>query len=151
KLNEISLRNVEAMVSAEAARRLDRSTIGPVPGTARKSVLVVASGSRNREPASNELATKLADELGRRLGRSDRWQVITPDVAEAKGAAGELPADVLVSVGIDRVGGDSGTARIAVRNLAPGSQFGFNVVTSRPFAMQDGMQGAAGVIGPALG
>ena len=83
-----------------------------------------------------------------RLRRTRGWDVVEPPQEPL--TDGALPAEVLVTVGTMPAGHDSATVRIAVRNTAPGSSFGYNVVASQPFAVSANPQGYSGTVREAL-
>jgi hypothetical protein len=149
RLAQITSRDGAAAALAEAERAAARVGVTTRPGsTERKSVLVVSQGVRGNDSALAQLGSEVAREISSRLGRSPQWSVVPPETVERGDR--ELPAEVLVTVGASRVPGDSAMLRIAVRNLTPGSTFGFNVVTSKHVAIADGARGARTTIGQAM-
>ncbi len=123
-------------------------SIGPTPGTERKSVMVVAASEDGDDPRMQQLAEQIAAELKGRLERGEQWEVVPPTLG-ASVRGGHLPAEVLVVIGVSQEGDDSASARLVVRNLTPGSEFGFNAVTSRSFALADGARGYRGTLAQA--
>jgi hypothetical protein len=145
KLAELTSRGAEAAITAE--RSIGRSggmTIGPVPGTARKTVMVVAA-NRDRDPAMQQLSQEIVRELTGRLTRTDHWEVVAPERVNED--AEDLPAEVLVTVSANRTAPDSAAVRFGVRNLTPGSQFGYNVLSTRSFATADASRGYRTTLG----
>jgi hypothetical protein len=147
KLAEITARSTEAAFMAEQSIGRGAASIRSMPGTARKSVMVVASG-RNSDPTMMQLSQEIARELTARLARGDQWEVIAPERVDENDET--LPAEVLVAVSSNRSGPDSAAVRISVRNLTPGSQFGYNVVSSKNFALAEGSRGYRTTVGQAF-
>ncbi len=113
------------------------TTITATPGTSAPASmsprrLVVVSAPRG--PTSPELVAlnlEATKELARRVGGRG-WEVVVPEQSadrNARGAAVE-GADGMVLVQLVPGTNDSVDLRITVRNLAPGSAFGFNVISS---------------------
>jgi hypothetical protein len=147
RLTELTSRSAEVQAMAERSVARGTSSIGPVPGTARKTVMVVATGSRDRSADLQQLSQAIVAEITARLARGGQWEVVAPE--RVTGDEEALPAEVLVTVSASRAGQDSATARIGVRNLTPGSQFGYNVVSSKAFALADGARGYRATVGQA--
>jgi hypothetical protein len=147
KLAELTSRTADAQALAERSIARGTSAIGPAPGTARKTVMVVPAGSRDRSAEMQQLSLAIVAELTARLARGDQWEIVAPE--RVTGDAETLPAEVLVTVSTNRTGADSATARIGVRNLTPGSQFGYNVLSSKAFALADGPRGYRSTVGQA--
>lgn len=103
----------------------------PAATTTRRLVLVTAP----RPPISAELlalnvaATK---ELARRVSGGRGWEVVVPEQGTDRGMrdAAVEGADGLVVVSMVPGEGDSVDLRISVRNLTPGSSFGYNFTSS---------------------
>jgi hypothetical protein len=148
KLAEMTNRSAEALIMAERSIARGAASVGPAPGTARKKVMVVPGGGRDRDPALQQLSMEIVRDLNTRLARGDQWEVVAPESVR-EGGEDELPAEVLVTVSANRAGTDSATVRIGVRNLTPGSQFGYNVLTSNTFALADGSRGYRMTVGQA--
>lgn len=138
KLAEITNRSAEAAIMAERSMARGAASIGPAPGTARKSVMVVPA---SRDASMQQLTQEIVRDLTGRLARSDQWEVVAPESVRESDDEDALPAEVLVTISAMRVGADSAAVRIGVRNLTPGSQFGYNVVSGRTFAVADGARG----------
>jgi hypothetical protein len=148
KLAEITTRSNEAAIMAERSLSRGGATVGPAPGTARKSVMVVPAG-RDRDPAMQQLTQEIVRDLNGRLARTEQWIVVAPESVAESGDEDALPAEVLVTVSANRTGPDSAAVRIGVRNLTPGSQFGYNVLSSKSFAIADGARGYRTTVGQA--
>jgi len=135
RLAEISARTGAAVaIAGEADRRRSTATAAAPTGNERKSVMILGRG----ESSLGGLANTIVSDLSERLRRTRDWELVTPQEAEIRAEADQLPAEVLVMVGVSRGNGDSAVARIAVRHLSPGSQFGYAVITSDPFVPTDG-------------
>ncbi len=154
----VRVKLAEFSARAEAAQRLAESAVSrgasgfnrpPSPDPGRRTVLVVPSQQRNREPAFVAISESLSAEVTRRLERSPSWEVI--DRPDAPFKEGDIPAEVFVTIGTMPAGKDSAVVRIAVRNTAPGSSFGYNVVTSNPFPVGAGPDAYSGAVREAFG
>ena len=115
------------------------TAVVPIPGTPttvtasspRRLVLVTAP----RAPVTPELvALNLAatKELARRVSGGKGWQIVVPEQSTDRGMrdAALEGADGLVIVSMVPGQGDSVDLRISVRNLTPGSSFGYNMTSS---------------------
>lgn len=152
RLGELTSRDA-AIAAAEARQTAGRVAPPPTsPRPERRSVLVVSQRSRGNDSSNDSamvrLGREVAAELSSRLTRSADWTVVSPE--EVERGDRELPAEVLVTVGASRTAGDSAMLRIGVRNLSPGSNFGYNVITSRNFALADGGRGYRQTVNQAL-
>ncbi len=108
------------------------------PGTAvivstkpRRLVLVTAP----RAPTTPELAAlnaQVTNELARRVRGGTGWEIVVPEQSADRSvrSAAVEGADGMVLVQIVPGTNDSVDLRITIRNLAPGSAFGFNVISS---------------------
>ena len=135
RLAEISARTGAALAIAnEVERQRNTAPVAAPASNERKSVMVLGRG----EASLGGLANSIVNDLTERLRRSREWELVAPQEAEARAEAEQLPAEVLVMVGVSRGNGDSVVARVAVRNLSPGSQFGYTVITSDPFVPTGG-------------
>ncbi len=150
KLSEISVRTAAAQAMAERSIARGGASVGrpTMPEGESRSVLVIASPSRNGDQSLMAISESVATEIGSRLERSRGWEVVTAPAEPLN--EGALPAEVLVTVGTMPAGKDSAVVRIAVRNTAPGSSFGYNVVASQPFALSSGRSGYSGTVRDAL-
>jgi hypothetical protein len=138
---------MQALVERNISR--GNSSIGraTTPDGPRRTILIVAATSRRENEAVRATSQVIAAELRDHFERRSAWEVI----AESEGVrSGEVPADVLVTVGATPTGRDSLLARITVRNTAPGSSFGFNVVSSRPMAANAGPDAWRGTVRDAI-
>ena len=97
----------------------------------RRLVLVTAP----RSPTTPELAAlnaQVTNELARRVRGGTGWEILVPEQSgdrNVRGAAVE-GADGMVLVQLAPGANDSVDLRITIRNLSPGSAFGFNVISS---------------------
>jgi hypothetical protein len=150
KLAELTSRDAaaaQAMIEMQQAPvRVGTPSAPPRPE--RRRVMVVSQGSRGGDSSTARLGREVAAELSERLAGSPLWAVVPPE--EAGRGDREIPAEVLVTVGASRAPGDSAMLRIGVRNLAPGSTFGYNVITSKHFALGDGPRGYRQTMNQAL-
>jgi hypothetical protein len=114
------------------------TSVAPAPGTAtavgtttpRRLVMITAPRATTPElVALNLAATK---ELARRVSGGRTWQIVVPEQTTDRGVrdAAIEGADGLVIVSMVPGQGDSVDLRISVRNLAPGSSFGYNLTSS---------------------
>lgn len=102
-----------------------------------RRVMVVMSPPRGEpDPALLALNEQATREFARRLSAMGGWEVITPNRVQAMGSNELQGAEAMVTVGLSHPqrSSDSTYLRIGVRNLAPGSSFGYRVVTSDPVA-----------------
>ena len=138
KLAEISSRAEAAQAMAERSLARGNASIGRAMPTeaGRRSVLVVATPPRRSDPALSASVASVASEIRDQLARRPGWEVI--DVGDDDVRVSEIPAQVIVTVGAAPAAGDSVMYRVTVRNSAAGSSYGFNVVSSRPMALNAG-------------
>jgi serine/threonine-protein kinase len=106
-------------------------TAAPATKT-RRLVLVTAP----RAPTTPELAAlnaQVTQELARRVRGGTGWEITVPEQSTDRSVRSATfdGADGMVLVQLAPSGSDSVDLRIQVRNLAPGSNFGFNVVSSQ--------------------
>ncbi len=150
KLYEISTRTTAAQALAERSIARGGASVGrpTVPNGQTRTVLVVPAPSRNHDPGLMAISESVSAAITSRLRRTRGWDVVEPPQEPL--ADGALPAEVLVTVGTMPAGHDSATVRIAVRNTAPGSSFGYNVVASQPFAVSANPAGYGGTVREAL-
>jgi eukaryotic-like serine/threonine-protein kinase len=99
----------------------------PIPSGPRR-VIVLAGTGRTRDPALESMSQAIAAELKGRLARNVGWTFVTPEREPRPGEP--LQADVLVSMALVQATPDSVQLRVGVRNLEPGSSFGFRVLSS---------------------
>jgi hypothetical protein len=110
------------------------------PPTPLRKLLVITPRRREsaisgRDSAAHALADSAARELERRLARVGGWQLVTPDTSSSRRGGGPSfgGAEVLAIVAVDTASTtDSLYLRINLRNLAPGSAYGTQVVQSDP-------------------
>ncbi|HET9133630.1 MAG TPA: hypothetical protein VFN90_04970, partial [Gemmatimonadales bacterium] len=98
-----------------------------------RRVIVLAGTGRERTPALEAMSAAIAEELKGRLSRNVGWSVVTPEREPRPGEP--LQADVLISMALVQVTPDSVQLRVGVRNLEPGSSFGFRVLSSDRMAL----------------
>ncbi|MEP6589985.1 MAG: serine/threonine-protein kinase [Gemmatimonadota bacterium] len=118
-----------AAASAAGIPTAPTAAVGP------RRVMVVMSPQRG-ETDTNLIALsgQAAREVARRLGGMGGWDVLTAERIQSVGSADINGAQALVTVGVSHPPSsrDSAYLRIGVRNLSPGSSFGYRVVTSDP-------------------
>lgn len=122
---------------AEGARAATGSggasvSVTRVPSGPRR-VIILAGTGRTRDPAVSAMSEAIAAELKGRLSRNVGWTIVTPEREPRPGEP--LPADVLVSMALVQVAQDTVQLRVGVRNLEPGSSFGFRVLSSEHTAL----------------
>jgi serine/threonine protein kinase len=100
------------------------------PGSAPRRVVIINGPSRSRDSSLQAVNEAVTREISGRLSRQGGWQVIESDQVDR--GRGEIPAEVMVTVGLSKLESDSAVLRINVRNLMPGSSFGYNVLSSKP-------------------
>jgi hypothetical protein len=150
RLAEVTASAVAAEALAERARGMGGAVIrAPSGPTERRSVMVIAAGSRDRDAMLPELSEAVASEVRNWLARSNGWRLVPADPGMLS-ERGAMPAEVLVTVAATPAGSDSASLRITVRNATPGSSFGFQVISSRPFALSAGPAGYAGTLGETI-
>jgi serine/threonine protein kinase len=131
---------ISGAVSAEAAEAAALTLFegrGASVEPALRRVMVVASGNRSGSRAYQEMAESVVHELNARIERTRGWEMVDPS-DEGTAVRSGTPTDVLVGVGISPTQGDSVVLRISLRDMSPGSSFGFHVVSSEPIAEADG-------------
>jgi serine/threonine-protein kinase len=159
RLAENSIR-VEGL--RDAARRLEATASTGEASTAaseaRRKVMVVSATGRRANEAHKAMAEAVVSELNARLTRTRNWELVERP-AEWPTGARDLPADVLVTVGVVSAPSDGGetdaatdpvVVRISVRNAAPGSAFGYYVMSSDPFPFADGQPAYRGTVRDAV-
>ena len=102
-------------------------------GTAEERRVMLAGTGRERTPALEAMSQAIADELKGRLSRNVGWSIVTPEREPRPGEP--LPADVLISMALVQVTPDTVQLRVGLRNLEPGSSFGFRVLSSDRMAL----------------
>lgn len=122
--------------SGDRGTSLNRSTsngIGATPGSQTvRRIMIVATPPRGGDQGLIARGDSLAASLRARLGDSDGWNVVLAPPGGFSESGGTPPADVLMTVGMARVDGDSIMLRVGIRNLEPGSDFGYRVIASGP-------------------
>ncbi len=107
-----------------------------VPGSiSPRRIMIVTATSRRSDSTLDRRSDSLAAEIRHWLGRSEDWVIVTPPSRSVAGDAAP-PADVLMTVGVMPVSGDSVMLRVGIRNLEPGSDFGYRVIASSPEPLQ---------------
>ena len=144
----------------EGAQSISRIVTGPASGAstaadgAPRRVMVVTSPHRGTTDSAigvlNQAATR---EFARRLGAAGGWDVVIPERTQGVRESELSGAEALVSVGIShsQTSADSMYLRIGVRNLMPGSTFGYRVVTSNAVVKPTTLDPFLSVMGEALG
>ena len=121
------------------------AAIGP------RRVMIQANAGRNADPAMQSLAEAISRDFTRRLRRAGGWDVISGGV----GGRGDVPqfagAEALVNISVVSAGPDSASLRVQVRNLSPGSSFGYRVVSSDHTPIAGGADAFTGTISSAMG
>ncbi|MES2125567.1 MAG: serine/threonine-protein kinase [Gemmatimonadota bacterium] len=113
------------------------SALSVVTSTGPRRVMVVMSPPRGEtDSALLALNEQAAKEFARRLSAMGGWDVLTVDRLQGMGGNEFQGAEAMVTVGLSHTqrSPDSTYLRIGVRNLTPGSSFGYRVVTSDPVA-----------------
>ena len=94
------------------------------------------NAGRGSTPALEAVAEAVTRDFTRRLRRMGGWEIVHPDAAMSSSASGGsrsmqlIGTEALVNITVIPTGGDSASLRIQVRNMAPGSAFGYRVVSS---------------------
>lgn len=138
------LQEISAQTSGAARREFDRTRfptngIGPTPGAEIvRRIMVVSAPSRNREGNTSTYSDSLTHMLTERLGESSGWELIPAPARWVTPKDGEpAPADILMTVGASSESTDSIVLHVGIRNLEPGSSFGYRVIASPPAAKSD--------------
>ncbi|MGH7583084.1 MAG: serine/threonine-protein kinase [Gemmatimonadales bacterium] len=111
--------------------------VTPAAGGSTPQHVAIAISTRREDSTLRALAHDAAVELSRRLSRPGEWQEVTIDsqIQSSRGrgrSQAEPNADVVVYLSFRRDESDSVHLLITVRNSAPGTNFGFRVITSDP-------------------
>ena len=120
-----------------------------------------ASQRREMDPALVQLSDRMAAELRSRLGRDGGYVLVRPDSTQM-GAVGpaesgrvpiDLRAEVVASVSLIRVPGDSVVGLIRLRDLAAAPEYSYRVASTPPVPMtraadvaHDAVRSAAGFV-----
>ena len=131
-------------ITAEAMRSAGEMQFEAPDAELPHRIMILAPPSRDSDQEMEIVARRLAAELSNRLARGDDWEVVEPRRTSPNDE--EIPADVFVTVGVSRDSGDTASVRIGVRNVAPGSSFGFNVISARAVPGTDPVQSFAGTL-----
>ncbi|MBL0179261.1 MAG: serine/threonine protein kinase [Gemmatimonadetes bacterium] len=110
------------------------AAVATIVGTAKPRRLVLVTAPR--APTTPELAAlnaQVTQELARRVRGGTGWEVVVPEQSADRSVRNTSfeGADGMVLVQLAPGTNDSVDLRITVRNLAPGSAYGFNVVSSQ--------------------
>jgi len=108
--------------------------VGPY-GAAPKRLLVLLPRDRGTDSALKSLQLAAAAELAARINRFGQWASVVIDSNGQTNlrelvAAGS--ADVLAYINVHREPTDSVRLQVSIRNVTPGTSFGYRVVTSDP-------------------
>lgn len=117
-------------------------------------VIVVMSPLRgNPDPAILALGETAMREFANRLAAAGGWDVLTPERVQGMREGDLTGAEALVTVGLahPQSSADSTYLRIGVRNLSPGSAFGYRVVTSDAVVKPAHLDAFRGTMNEALG
>ncbi|HET9066965.1 MAG TPA: serine/threonine-protein kinase [Gemmatimonadales bacterium] len=152
------LHEINAQTSSTIRREFDRtrfpsSGIGPTPGSESvRRVMIVSAPTRNPDVGISTYADSLTHLLTERLGESSSWDLVPSPTGRFTITEGEAPpADILVTVGASPASQDSIVLHVGIRNLEPGSSFGYRVIASPPTARSEASAAYRNIVRDALG
>ncbi len=130
-----------------AATSASGSAIGPQLGTTPTRVLVRSSPWPRNDSLGHTISDAAVAELNRRLGNLDHWTLIKPDTTRLVGGrgvpgsrgtgadraiyfGGNDSTDISILVSVLKDQNDSSYLNVSIRNVAPGSSYGNQIIQS---------------------
>jgi serine/threonine-protein kinase len=156
KLSEISVRSAALGTRDRSGEpgRFAGTVITAAPGSeVARRVMILSTPPRDSDAALTARGDSLAQMLRDRVGRSDAWELVAaPTGGRLVTPEGAPPdADILMTVGVSPAGTDSVRLRVGIRNLEPGSSFGYRVIASNPVAIGDAGEAFRSTLRDAMG
>jgi len=155
RLAEISARTggLSDRARIEGGRIPPGVIITATPGSqTTRRVMIVGVPSRDGNAALAAQGDSLAELLRDRVGRSDAWELVPMgEGLDRLGEGDAPPAEVLMTVGVSAAGKDSIRLRVGIRNLEPGSSFGYRVISSNPVPVADAGEAFRSTLREAMG
>ena len=133
RLAEVSRSGAVSVDVGSAMRTAIGSGVTRAAPVGPRRVMVVSNAGRSPNPALEAVSAAITRDFTRRLNRMGGWDVLTPEALNRMGGGGEfelMGAEALVNITLVPAEGDSASLRIQVRNLTPGSAFGYRVISS---------------------